>query len=158
MVENMRRKIGGEKELGKKLKPQQRLLDPLWNSLRKMSRGTQMKMNGLVISVKRRGISSRIALRHLSCSWLHVWSTKDHTGEETTLQGVGPRGQTLDNWDWRCPGVPTQSPILITPEEPWISITVGSGGGESVSFLLDAGATFSVLTKAPGLLSPDPLP
>ena len=32
-----------------------------------------------------------------------------------------------DNQDWRCLGVPTQAPILITPEEPWVSITVGGG-------------------------------
>ena len=31
-------------------------------------------------------------------------------------------------------------------------ITVG-GGGQSVDFLLDTGATYSVLTEAPGLLS-----
>ena len=30
-----------------------------------------------------------------------------------------------DNQDWRCPGVPTQAPGLITPEEPWVLITVG---------------------------------
>ena len=30
-----------------------------------------------------------------------------------------------NNQDWRCPGVPTQAPVLITPEEPWVLITVG---------------------------------
>ena len=49
------------------LKPQRWLLDLLWNSLRKMSRGTQVKRDGFVIAVERRGISSGIALRHLSC-------------------------------------------------------------------------------------------
>ena len=28
-----------------------------------------------------------------------------------------------DNQDWRCPGVPTQAPILNIPEEPWVLIT-----------------------------------
>ena len=46
--------------------------------------------------------------------------------------------------------VPTQAPILITPEEPQVLITVR---GQSVYFLLDTGATFSVLTEAPGALS-----
>ena len=55
-----------------------------------------------------------------------------------------------DNQDWRCPGVPTQAPVLITPEEPQVLITVG---GQSVDFLLDTGATYSVLTEAPGPLS-----
>ena len=30
-----------------------------------------------------------------------------------------------DNQDWRCPGVPTQAPVLITPEEPRVLIIVG---------------------------------
>ena len=46
-----------------------------------------------------------------------------------------------------CLGVPTQAPILITPEEPWVLITVG---GQSIAFLLDTRATYSVLTEAPG--------
>ena len=55
-----------------------------------------------------------------------------------------------DNQDWRCPGVPTQAPVLTTPEELWVLITVG---GQSINFLLDTGATSSVLTEAPGPLS-----
>ena len=58
-----------------------------------------------------------------------------------------------DNQDWRCPGVPTQVPILITPQEPRVLITVG---GQSINFLLDTGATYSVLTEAPGPLSSQP--
>ena len=46
-------------------------------------------------SVERRGISSEVALRRLSCPWLPVWSVKDHTGGETAPRGTGPRGQTL---------------------------------------------------------------
>ena len=68
------------------------------NSLRKMPRGTQVKRDRLVITVERRGISSRIALRHLSHPQLHVWSAKDHR-EETGLRGVGPRGWTQENLD-----------------------------------------------------------
>ena len=54
-----------------------------------------MKRDRLVITVERRGISSKIALRHLSHPRLHVQSVKDHSGEETALRDVGPRGQTL---------------------------------------------------------------
>ena len=53
------------------------------NSLRKMPRGTQVKRDGLAITVERRGTSIGIALRHLSCPQLHVRSAKDHTGRET---------------------------------------------------------------------------
>ena len=77
------------------------------NSLRKMPRGTQVKRDRLVITVERRGISSRIALRHLSHPRLHVQSVKDHNGEETALRDVGPRGQTLKTIVTECLGVPT---------------------------------------------------
>ena len=30
-----------------------------------------------------------------------------------------------DNQDWMCPGVPTQTPTLITAEEPQVLVTVG---------------------------------
>ena len=54
-----------------------------------------MKRDGLAITVERRGISSGIALRHLSRPRLHVPSAKDHTGRETAPRGVGLPGQTL---------------------------------------------------------------
>ena len=60
------------------------------------------------------------------------------------------RLDSQDNQDQRCLGVPTQAPVLITPEEPWVLIIVG---GQSIDFLLDTGATYSVLTEAPGPLS-----
>ena len=83
--------------------------------------------------------------------WLHFWSAKDHTGRETAPRDVGFRGRiSQDNEDGRCPGVPTQAPLLITPEEPQVLITLG---GQFVDFLLDTGATYSVLTEAPGPLS-----
>ena len=44
-----------------------------------------MKRDGFVISVERKGISSGIALRHLSDPQLQVQSAKDLTGEETVL-------------------------------------------------------------------------
>ena len=45
-----------------------------------------------------------------------------------------PQGSdSQDSLDWRCPGFPTQAPILITPEEPWVLITVGEVN-QSISF------------------------
>ena len=55
-----------------------------------------------------------------------------------------------DNQEWRCLRVPTQTPVLITPEEPQVLITVGH---QPVDFLLDTGATYSVLIEAPDPLS-----
>ena len=61
-----------------------------------------------------------------------------------------PQGSdSLDNQDQRCPGVTTQAPILITPEEPRVLITVV---GQPVNFILDPRAAFSLLTEAPGPL------
>ena len=54
-----------------------------------------MKRDGLAINVKRRGTSSRIALRHLSHPRLPVWSVRDHNGGETAPRGVDFRGQAL---------------------------------------------------------------
>ena len=47
------------------------------NSLRKMPRRIQVKRDGLVITVERRGITRGISLRHLSRPQLRVQSAKD---------------------------------------------------------------------------------
>ena len=60
-----------------------------------MPRGTQVKRDGLAITVERRGPSRGIALRHLSLPRLHFLSARDHTGGETAHRGVGFRGWTL---------------------------------------------------------------
>jgi len=60
-----------------------------------MPRGTQVKRDGLAITVERRGTSSWIALRNLSCPQLCVWSARDHTGGETAPRGIGFRSWTL---------------------------------------------------------------
>ena len=56
------------------------------------------------------------------------------------LKGRPQRLDSQGNQDWRCLGAPTQAPILIATEEPWVLLTVG---GQSVDFLLDTRATFS---------------
>ena len=53
-----------------------------------------------------------------------LWSAKDHTQEETALQGVGPRVRLSRQLRTKVLGVPTQAPILITPEEPWVPQTL----------------------------------
>ena len=83
-------------------------------------------------------------------------SAKDHTGRETAPRGIGLRGQTLKTIRTEgALGPHTSSRPKITPEEPRVLITVG---GQSVDFFLDTGATYSVLTEAPGHFLPDPLP
>ena len=79
----------------------------------------------------------------LICKGLH-W--KRDCPQMRRFQG----SDSQDNQDWSCLGVPTEAPVLIIPEEPRVLITVW---GQSVDFLLDTGATYSVLTEAPGPFS-----
>ena len=109
-----------------------------------------MNGDGLAITVEGRGTSSGIALRHLSrppapCPVFRGPQWK----RDCPQRCRSPGSDSQDNHDCRCPGVPTQAPVLITPEEPRVLITVGS---QSIDFLLDTGATYSVLTEAPGPL------
>ena len=83
-----------KKERQKKTKKKEEALAmAMKNSLKKMPRGTQVKRDGLAITVERRGTSSGIALRQLSRPQLHIQSAKDHTGRETAPRGVGLRGR-----------------------------------------------------------------
>ena len=66
MEGNMRKRKKGRERQRNRQKPSQWLWKPFLNNLRKMPRGTQVKRDGLAITVERRGTSSRIALRHLS--------------------------------------------------------------------------------------------
>ena len=115
-----------------------------------MPRGTQVKTYGLAITMERRGTSSGIALRHLgnphSMSGLQRTTLEERLPPEVWVSGVGLKTTRTEG----APGVPTQAPVLITPEEPLVLITVGS---QFVDFLLDTGATNSVLTEAPGPIS-----
>ena len=73
------------------------------------------------------------------------------TTMEEKLPPKGLRGQTLKTIRTEGARVtPTQAPVLITPEEPRVLITVG---GQSMDFLLDTGATYCMLTEAPSPLS-----
>ena len=116
----------------------------------KKPRGTQVKRDGLVTTMERRGILSGIALKCLSHPQLLCLVCKGpYWQRDCPLKCRPQASDSQGNWDWRCPGVPTQVSILIILEEPWVVTTVW---GQSVDFLLDTGAIFSVLTEAPGSL------
>ena len=116
-----------------------------------MPRGTQVKRDGLAITVDRREhlkwdcpqASKPSPAPYLVCKGPY-WR------KDCPLRARPQRSDSQGTQDWRRPGAPTQAPILITPGEPWVLITVG---GQSVDFLLDTRATSSVLTVAPGPLS-----
>ena len=65
------------------------------NSLRKMPRGAQVKRDGLAITVERRGTSSGIALRHLSCPGSMSSLQRTTLEERLRPRGVGLQGRTL---------------------------------------------------------------
>ena len=114
-----------------------------------MPRGTQVKRGELSITVERRGSSRKIALRHRIRPQLHVQSAKDYTGRETAPRGVGFRGRTLKTI--RTEGVwgsPHKRPNYTRGNRG-----INNCGGQSINFLLDTGATYSVLTEAPGPVS-----
>ena len=115
-----------------------------------MSRGTQVKRDGLVITVEKRGISSKIALRYLSCPWLHVQSAGDHTGEETALQGVGPRGGISRQSGLKVPRGPHTSPYS---NNTWGTPGINNCGGHIRALYSFGHWGNFLLTKAPGLLS-----
>ena len=54
----------------------------------------------------------------------------------------------------RCPGIPTQAPVLITHEEPWVLIT---GEGQSVDFFWTLGQLSLCSLKPLVCFPPDPL-
>ena len=116
-----------------------------------MPRGAQVKKDELAITVEKEGHLKQDCPQApkpppAPCPGCKGPHWRRDCPQKCRFQGL----DSQDNQDWRCPGVPTQAPILITPEEPWVLITVG---GQSVDFLLDTGATYSVLTEAPGPLS-----
>ena len=80
-------------------------------------------------------------------------SAKDHTGRETAPRGVGLPGRTLKTIRTEgAPGVPTQAPVLITPEEPRVLIVEG---GQSVDLEKEMATHSSVLAwRIPGTGEP----
>ena len=81
---------------------------------------------------------------------LHVWSVKNHTWGETALQDIGPAVGLSRQLGLKMPRGPHTS---SHPNYTWGTSSINNCGGQSVDFILDTGATFSVLTEAPGLLS-----
>ena len=123
------------------------LLDLLWNSLRKNTQRDSGRKGRTCYYCGKEG--------HLKGDCPQVSKLPHVRSASTALQKRRPprhRPQGLDsqgNQAWRCPGLLTQVPILITLEEPGVLIAVR---GQSVDFLLDTWANFSVLAKAPGPL------
>ena len=161
MVETMRRKIGGKKEPGQRLKPQQWLLGLLWNSLRKNAQRNPGEKGWTCYYCGKEGHLKR------SCSQvskpslaLHqVWKGshwRRDCPQRCRLQG----SDSQDNQDWRCLGVPTQAPVLITPKESRVLITVcvwGGGGVNQSIFFWTLGQLSLCSLKPLVHVPPDPL-
>ena len=138
-----------KKEPGKGLKPQQWLLDLLWNSLRTNVQRNPGEKGWTSYYCGNEGHLKRDCPQASKPSpgpCLQRTIPEKRLPHKCRPQGPGSQ----DNQDQSCRGVPTQASILITPKEPLVLITVG---GQSVEFLLNTAATFSVLTEAPGPFS-----
>ena len=147
MIENTRRK----KEPEKRLKPQQWQLDLLWNSLRKnVQRNPGEKRWTCYYCGKEGHLKQDCPQASISFPWLHVKSAKDHTGEETALRGVGPRGGISRQLGLKVPRGPHTNPY---PNDTWGTPGINNCGGPITKFSFEIRATFSVLTRAPGLFS-----
>ena len=111
-------------------------------------RENQVKRNELPLTVEGRGTSSRIpqaSKPHPApcriCKGPH-W--RRDCPQRRRFQG----SDSHSNQDWRCLGGPHTRPKYTWGTQVLITVE-----GQSVDFLLDTGATFSVLTEAPGPLS-----
>ena len=139
MAENTRRK----KEPDKGLKPQERLLNLLWNSLRKMPPNDPGEKGWACYYCGKKGCLKWDCPQASKAPPAPCPVCKGPYWKRDCPLRCRPQGSdSQDNQDWRYPGVPNQAPILITPEESWVLIIVES---QSVNFLLDTGATFSSL-------------
>ena len=123
MVQNMRRKIRGKKRPGKDWGPsiavRPTLKQPEYNAQRDLW-GWACYYCGKEGHLKWDfPQASKLPLAPwLACKGPH-WrrdSPLRHRPQESDSQG---------KWDWRCPGFPTEVPILITSEEPCVLITEG---------------------------------
>ena len=67
-----------------------------------MLRGTQVKRDGLVVTVARRVIASGIALKFLSCPGLHIRSAKTTLEKRHRPQGLESKAIGTEG-AWGCP-------------------------------------------------------
>ena len=116
MVENMRRKNWDKKEPGKRMKPQQRLLDLLWNSLRKFPRAPRWK-GTLLLLLKKGGHLKQDFLQASKpppalgpvCKGPHwrrdcLWSVRLSRQSGLKVPRV-PHTSSHPNYTWGTPGI-----------------------------------------------------
>ena len=142
-----------KREPGNELKPQQWLLDLFWNSLRKNAQSNPGEKGwacGKEGHLKRDcPQASKLPLTPSPVCKGPYWR------RDCPLRCRPQVLDSQDNWDWRCPGVPTQTPILMTPEEPQVLITVGD---QSLNFLLKLGQLSLCSLEPLVCFPPDPQP
>lgn len=77
--------------------------------------------------------------------WGHHW--KRDFPQRCRSLGWTPQGQ---DQNWLDPGLFILAPVLITTQEPWVTLSVG---GQPIDFFLDMGATFLILSYNPRVSS-----
>ena len=119
---------------------------------RKMPRGTQVKGTDLQLLWKGGASHTRLFsdvwAPSAPCQGYKVPHARRNCSERHTPQGFNSQ----DNQNWRCLGVPTQAPILITPEEHSIN-NCGEWGWAIGWFSFQHWGNFLCVHWSPGPLS-----
>ena len=98
-----------------------------------MPRGTQVKRYELAINCGKEGHLKRDCPQASKQALAPCPTCKGPQWKRDCPQRCrSPGSDSQDNHDCRCPGVPTQAPVLITPEELWVLII--GGFNWSISF------------------------
>ena len=140
-----RRKVR-QKRTRQKTKAPAWLLDPLWNSLRKNAQRDPGENGRTCYYCRKQGHLKQDCPQASKPPKAPCPVCKGPYWKRDCTLRFRPQGSdSQDNWDWRCPGVP----ILITPEEPQVLITVR---GPISQFSFGHWGNF-VLTEAPNSLS-----
>ena len=142
-----------KKDPSKTLKPQQWLLDLLWNSLRKNAQRDPGEKGWACYYSGKEGHLKQDCSQASKLPQVPHPVCKGPYWRRDCPPRCRPQGS--DNQDWSCLGVPTRAPILITPEETWVLITVK---GWSVDFLWTLEQLFLCSLKPLVCFSSNPLP
>lgn len=152
MVEDMRRKIGGNKRTRQKTEAPAWLLDLLWNSLRKNAQRNLGEKGWACYYCGKEGHLKWECLQASKLTPAPCSVYKRPYLRRDCPPRYRPQGSdSQDNQDWRCPGVHTQAPILIIPEE------LGAGEGNQLIFFWTPGQLSLCSLKPLVRFPPDPL-
>ena len=102
------------------------LLDPFWNSLRKNAQRDPGEGMGLLLLWEEGHLKGNCPQASKLPPATCLVCRGPHWRRDCPLRCKPQGSDSQDNQGWRCLGVPTQVPVLTTPEEPQVLTTVGA--------------------------------